>query len=118
MKINTTGPSKNGELVVDQSSVTTDESGKATVSVHGRTAGSYKLTATLDELGATTSAEKSFSLYADENNGVLSLSMEPGYVTDDGEPFGFIARLTDKFGNPMTGKQNSLRVMKIPGFSR
>lgn len=104
VKISTTGPSKNGELVVDQSTVTTDESGKATVSVHGRTAGSYKLTATLDELGATTSAEKSFSLYADENNGVLSLSMEPGYVTDDGEPFGFIARLTDKFGNPMTGE--------------
>lgn len=57
----------------------------------------------MDELGSNTSAEQSFSLYADADNGVLTVNSDFGYVTDDGEPFGFIARLTDSFGNPLSG---------------
>ena len=73
LNVKTSGPSKYGALVVDKTTVTTDENGQATVSVHGRTVGSYKLTATLNELGSDVSAVKSFSLYADDANGVLTL---------------------------------------------
>ncbi len=66
LNVKTSGPSKYGALVVDKTTVTTDENGQATVSVHGRTVGSYKLTATLNELGSDVSAVKSFSLYADD----------------------------------------------------
>ncbi|HAX8003637.1 TPA: attachment protein, partial [Escherichia coli] len=45
LNVKTSGPSKYGALVVDKTTVTTDENGQATVSVHGRTVGSYKLTA-------------------------------------------------------------------------
>lgn len=48
LNVKTSGPSKYGALVVDKTTVTTDENGQATVSVHGRTVGSYKLTATGD----------------------------------------------------------------------
>ncbi|HBC7201157.1 TPA: Ig-like domain-containing protein, partial [Escherichia coli] len=88
LNIKASGPSKYGALVVDKTTVTTDEYGLATVSVHGRTAGSYKLTATLDELGSDVSEVKSFSLYADEANGVLTLHKDGGYDTDDGTPVG------------------------------
>ncbi|EPE3309998.1 inverse autotransporter beta domain-containing protein, partial [Escherichia coli] len=74
LNVKTSGPSKYGALVVDKTTVTTDENGQATVSVHGRTVGSYKLTATLNELGSDVSAVKSFSLYADDANGVLTLT--------------------------------------------
>ncbi|ENA3650309.1 inverse autotransporter beta domain-containing protein, partial [Escherichia coli] len=74
LNVKTSGPSKYGALVVDKTTVTTDKNGQATVSVHGRTVGSYKLTATLNELGSDVSAVKSFSLYADEANGVLTLT--------------------------------------------
>ncbi|EJO0124794.1 inverse autotransporter beta domain-containing protein, partial [Escherichia coli] len=50
LNVKTSGPSKYGALVVDKTTVTTDKNGQATVSVHGRTVGSYKLTATLNEL--------------------------------------------------------------------
>ncbi|BCA44314.1 inverse autotransporter beta domain-containing protein, partial [Escherichia coli] len=60
LNVKTSGPSKYGALVVDKTTVTTDENGQATVSVHGRTVGSYKLTATLNELGSDVSAVKSF----------------------------------------------------------
>ncbi|HCT5442634.1 TPA: inverse autotransporter beta domain-containing protein, partial [Escherichia coli] len=84
LNVKTSGPSKYGALVVDKTTVTTDENGQATVSVHGRTVGSYKLTATLNELGSDVSAVKSFSLYADDANGVLTLTKDPGYETNDG----------------------------------
>ncbi|EPP4621244.1 inverse autotransporter beta domain-containing protein [Escherichia albertii] len=103
LSIKTTGPSDKGALVVDHTSVTTGSDGKATVNVHGRTAGAYKMIVAMDELGSNTSAEQSFSLYADADNGVLTVNSDFGYVTDDGEPFGFIARLTDSFGNPLSG---------------
>ncbi len=83
LNVKTSGPSKYGALVVDKTTVTTDENGQATVSVHGRTVGSYKLTATLNELGSDVSAVKSFSLYADDANGVLTLTKDPGYETND-----------------------------------
>ncbi|HGW2512259.1 TPA: inverse autotransporter beta domain-containing protein, partial [Escherichia coli] len=86
LNVKTSGPSKYGALVVDKTTVTTDKNGQATVSVHGRTVGSYKLTATLNELGSDVSAVKSFSLYADEANGVLTLTKDPGYETNDGSP--------------------------------
>ena len=86
LNVKTSGPSKYGALVVDKTTVTTDENGQATVSVHGRTVGSYKLTATLNELGSDVSAVKSFSLYADDANGVLTLTKDPGYETNDGSP--------------------------------
>ncbi len=88
LNVKTSGPSKYGALVVDKTTVTTDENGQATVSVHGRTVGSYKLTATLNELGSDVSAVKSFSLYADDANGVLTLTKDPGYETNDGSPVG------------------------------
>ncbi|MBE0723873.1 inverse autotransporter beta domain-containing protein, partial [Escherichia coli] len=103
LNIKASGPSKYGALVVDKTTVTTDEYGLATVSVHGRTAGSYKLTATLDELGSDVSEVKSFSLYADEANGVLTLHKDGGYDTDDGTPVGVYARFVDHFGNPLSG---------------
>lgn len=104
LSINTTGPSQNGALVVEQLSVTTNSQGKATVNVHGRTAGSYKLTATLDELGGSNvSVVKSFTLYADEENGVLTMEKDGGYETDDGTPVGVYARFVDHFGNPLSG---------------
>ncbi|EOT4641051.1 inverse autotransporter beta domain-containing protein [Escherichia coli] len=103
LNIKTSGPSKYGALVVDKTTVTTDERGQATVSVHGRTAGSYKLTATLNELGSDVSAVKSFSLYADEANGVLSLEKDYGYEVNDGSPTGIYARFVDHFGNPLSG---------------
>ncbi|ELL7091988.1 inverse autotransporter beta domain-containing protein [Escherichia coli] len=103
LNIKASGPSKYGALVVDKTTVTTDEHGLATVSVHGRTAGSYKLTATLDELGSDVSEVKSFSLYADEANGVLTLHKDGGYDTDDGTPVGVYARFVDHFGNPLSG---------------
>ncbi|EPG6401508.1 Ig-like domain-containing protein, partial [Escherichia coli] len=37
LNVKTSGPSKYGALVVDKTTVTTDENGQATVSVHGRT---------------------------------------------------------------------------------
>ncbi len=92
LNVKTSGPSKYGALVVDKTTVTTDENGQATVSVHGRTVGSYKLTATLNELGSDVSAVKSFSLYADDANGVLTLTKDPGYETNDGSPVGIYAR--------------------------
>lgn len=91
LNVKTSGPSKYGALVVDKTTVTTDENGQATVSVHGRTVGSYKLTATLNELGSDVSAVKSFSLYADDANGVLTLTKDPGYETNDGSPVGIYA---------------------------
>ena len=103
LNVKTSGPSKYGALVVDKTTVTTDENGQATVSVHGRTVGSYKLTATLNELGSDVSAVKSFSLYADEANGVLTLTKDPGYETNDGSPVGIYARFVDHFGNPLSG---------------
>ncbi|HBA9566534.1 TPA: attachment protein [Escherichia coli] len=103
LNVKTSGPSKYGALVVDKTTVTTDENGQATVSVHGRTAGSYKLTATLNELGSDVSAVKSFSLYADDANGVLTLTKDPGYETNDGSPVGIYARFVDHFGNPLSG---------------
>ena len=90
LNVKTSGPSKYGALVVDKTTVTTDENGQATVSVHGRTVGSYKLTATLNELGSDVSAVKSFSLYADDANGVLTLTKDPGYETNvsvNGAPY-------------------------------
>ena len=99
LNVKTSGPSKYGALVVDKTTVTTDENGQATVSVHGRTVGSYKLTATLNELGSDVSAVKSFSLYA----GVLTLTKDPGYETNDGSPVGIYARFVDHFGNPLSG---------------
>ncbi|HFP0038282.1 TPA: inverse autotransporter beta domain-containing protein, partial [Escherichia coli] len=95
LNVKTSGPSKYGALVVDKTTVTTDKNGQATVSVHGRTVGSYKLTATLNELGSDVSAVKSFSLYADEANGVLTLTKDPGYETNDGSPVGIYARFVD-----------------------
>ncbi|CAD5655315.1 attaching and effacing protein, pathogenesis factor [Escherichia coli] len=103
LNVKTSGPSKYGALVVDKTTVTTDKNGQATVSVHGRTVGSYKLTATLNELGSDVSAVKSFSLYADEANGVLTLTKDPGYETNDGSPVGIYARFVDHFGNPLSG---------------
>ena len=103
LNIKTSGPSKYGALVVDKTTVTTDERGQATVSVHGRTAGSDKLKATLNELGSDVSAVKSFSLYADEANGVLSLEKDYGYEVNDGSPTGIYARFVDHFGNPLSG---------------
>lgn len=103
LNVKTSGPSKYGALVVDKTTVTTDENGQATVSVHGRTVGSYKLTATLNELGSDVSAAKSFSLYADDANGVLTLTKDPGYETNDGSPVGIYARFVDHFGNPLSG---------------
>ncbi|HIA6064298.1 TPA: inverse autotransporter beta domain-containing protein [Escherichia coli] len=103
LNVKTSGPSKYGALVVDKTTVTTDENGQATVSVHGRTVGSYKLTATLNELGSDVSAVKSFSLYADDANGVLTLTKDPGYETNDGTPVGIYARFVDHFGNPLSG---------------
>ncbi|MBC8867243.1 inverse autotransporter beta domain-containing protein [Escherichia coli] len=103
LNVKTSGPSKYGALVVDKTTVTTDENGQATVSVHGRTVGSYKLTATLNELGSDISAVKSFSLYADDANGVLTLTKDPGYETNDGSPVGIYARFVDHFGNPLSG---------------
>ncbi|EMQ2211410.1 inverse autotransporter beta domain-containing protein, partial [Escherichia coli] len=100
LNVKTSGPSKYGALVVDKTTVTTDKNGQATVSVHGRTVGSYKLTATLNELGSDVSAVKSFSLYADEANGVLTLTKDPGYEPNDGSPVGIYARFVDHFGNP------------------
>lgn len=97
LNVKTSGPSKYGALVVDKTTVTTDENGQATVSVHGRTVGSYKLTATLNELGSDVSAVKSFSLYADDANGVLTLTKDPGYETNDGSPVGIYARFVDHF---------------------
>ncbi|HAX3234858.1 TPA: attachment protein, partial [Escherichia coli] len=41
LNVKTSGPSKYGALVVDKTTVTTDKNGQATVSVHGRTVGSY-----------------------------------------------------------------------------
>ncbi|HAL3572228.1 TPA: adhesin, partial [Escherichia coli] len=102
LNVKTSGPSKYGALVVDKTTVTTDENGQATVSVHGRTVGSYKLTATLNELGSDVSAVKSFSLYADDANGVLTLTKDPGYETNDGSPVGIYARFVDHFGNPLS----------------
>lgn len=96
LNVKTSGPSKYGALVVDKTTVTTDENGQATVSVHGRTVGSYKLTATLNELGSDVSAVKSFSLYADDANGVLTLTKDPGYETNDGSPVGIYARFVDQ----------------------
>lgn len=84
LNVKTSGPSKYGALVVDKTTVTTDKNGQATVSVHGRTVGSYKLTATLNELGSDVSAVKSFSLYADEANGVLTLTKD---VSVNGAPY-------------------------------
>lgn len=101
LNVKTSGPSKYGALVVDKTTVTTDKNGQATVSVHGRTVGSYKLTATLNELGSDVSAVKSFSLYADEANGVLTLTKDPGYEPNDGSPVGIYARFVDHFGNPL-----------------
>ncbi|ELK4147527.1 inverse autotransporter beta domain-containing protein [Escherichia coli] len=103
LNVKTSGPSKYGALVVDKTTVTTDKNGQATVRVHGRTVGSYKLTATLNELGSDVSAVKSFSLYADEANGVLTLTKDPGYETNDGSPVGIYARFVDHFGNPLSG---------------
>ncbi|MCN7481119.1 inverse autotransporter beta domain-containing protein [Escherichia coli] len=103
LNVKTSGPSKYGALVVDKTTVTTDENGQATVSVHGRTVGSYKLTATLNELGSDVSAVKLFSLYADDANGVLTLTKDPGYETNDGSPVGIYARFVDHFGNPLSG---------------
>ncbi|EPX4065985.1 inverse autotransporter beta domain-containing protein, partial [Escherichia coli] len=103
LNVKTSGPSKYGALVVDKTTVTTDKNGQATVSVHGRTVGSYKLTATLNELGSDVSAVKSFSLYADDANGVLTLTKDPGYETNDGSPVGIYARFVDHFGNPLSG---------------
>ncbi|HAJ3643769.1 TPA: attachment protein [Escherichia coli] len=103
LNVKTSGPSKYGALVVDKTTVTTDENGQATVSVHGRTVGSYKLTATLNELGSDVSAVKSFSLYADDANGVLTLTKDLGYETNDGSPVGIYARFVDHFGNPLSG---------------
>ncbi|EFH2604130.1 TPA: inverse autotransporter beta domain-containing protein [Escherichia coli] len=103
LNVKTSGPSKYGALVVDKTTVTTDENGQATVSVHGRAVGSYKLTATLNELGSDVSAVKSFSLYADDANGVLTLTKDPGYETNDGSPVGIYARFVDHFGNPLSG---------------
>ncbi|ELO4840392.1 inverse autotransporter beta domain-containing protein [Escherichia coli] len=103
LNVKTSGPSKYGALVVDKTTVTTDENGQATVSVHGRTVGSYKLTATLNELGSDVSAVKSFSLYADDANGVLTLTKDPGYETNDGSSVGIYARFVDHFGNPLSG---------------
>ncbi|HDB9588035.1 TPA: inverse autotransporter beta domain-containing protein [Escherichia coli] len=108
LKIKASGPTNNGyinngPLVVDNSTVITNSQGQATINVHGRTAGSYKLTATLDELGSNVSAVKSFSLYADEANGVLTLEKDGGYETDDGTPVWVHARFTDHFGNPLQG---------------
>ncbi|HEC3601365.1 TPA: inverse autotransporter beta domain-containing protein [Escherichia coli] len=103
LNVKTSGPSKYGALVVDKTTVTTDENGQATVSVHGRTVGSYKLTATLNELGSDVSAVKSCSLYADDANGVLTLTKDPGYETNDGSPVGIYARFVDHFGNPLSG---------------
>ncbi|HCU4891829.1 TPA: inverse autotransporter beta domain-containing protein [Escherichia coli] len=103
LNVKTSGPSKYGALVVDKTTVTTDENGQATVSVHGRTVGSYKLTATLNELGSDVSAVKSFSLYANDANGVLTLTKDPGYETNDGSPVGIYARFVDHFGNPLSG---------------
>ncbi|HAL6725210.1 TPA: attachment protein [Escherichia coli] len=103
LNVKTSGPSKYGALVVDKTTVTTDKNGQATVSVHGRTVGSYKLTATLNELGSDVSAVKSFSLYADDANGVLTLTKDPGYETNDGSPVGIYARFVDNFGNPLSG---------------
>ncbi|WNB72571.1 inverse autotransporter beta domain-containing protein (plasmid) [Escherichia coli] len=103
LNVKTSGPSKYGALVVDKTTVTTDENGQATVSVHGRTVGSYKLTVTLNELGSDVSAVKSFSLYADDANGVLTLTKDPGYETNDGSPVGIYARFVDHFGNPLSG---------------
>ncbi|EGM3678453.1 attachment protein, partial [Escherichia coli] len=103
LNVKTSGPSKYGALVVDKTTVTTDKNGQATVSVHGRTVGSYKLTATLNELGSDVSAVKSFSLYADEANGVLTLTKDPGYETNDGSPVGIYARFVDHFGYPLSG---------------
>ncbi|EFB5292987.1 attachment protein [Escherichia coli] len=103
LNVKTSGPSKYGALVVDKTTVTTDKNGQATVSVHGRTVGSYKLTATLNELGSDVSAVKSFSLYADDTNGVLTLTKDPGYETNDGSPVGIYARFVDHFGNPLSG---------------
>ncbi|ELK3896561.1 inverse autotransporter beta domain-containing protein [Escherichia coli] len=103
LNVKTSGPSKYGALVVDKTTVTTDENGQATVSVHGRTVGSYKLTATLNELGSDVSAVKSFFLYADDANGVLTLTKDPGYETNDGSPVGIYARFVDHFGNPLSG---------------
>ncbi len=103
LNVKTSGPSKYGALVVDKTTVTTDKNGQVTVSVHGRTVGSYKLTATLNELGSDVSAVKSFSLYADEANGVLTLTKDPGYETNDGSPVGIYARFVDHFGNPLSG---------------
>ena len=103
LNVKTSGPSKYGALVDDKTTETTDENGQATVSVHGRTVGSYKLTATLNELGSDVSAVKSFSLYADDANGVLTLTKDPGYETNDGSPVGIYARFVDHFGNPLSG---------------
>ncbi|EPU8589732.1 inverse autotransporter beta domain-containing protein [Escherichia coli] len=103
LNVKTSGPSKYGALVVDKTTVTTDKNGQATVSVHGRTVGSYKLTATLNELGSDVSAVKSFSLYADDANGVLTLTKDPGYETNDGSPVGIYARFVDHFGKPLSG---------------
>ncbi len=99
LNVKTSGPSKYGALVVDKTTVTTDENGQATVSVHGRTVGSYKLTATLNELGSDVSAVKSFSLYADDANGVLTLTKDPGYETNGKRKLTAVCSHQTRIGN-------------------
>ncbi|MEG2267208.1 MAG: hypothetical protein RSC68_23135, partial [Acinetobacter sp.] len=78
-------------------------SGTATVNVHGQKAGRYTLTATLAEHGSNVSANASLMLNADAQNPVLTLEQDFGYVVANLEPMGFMARLRDKFGNPLNG---------------
>ncbi|WP_213133290.1 inverse autotransporter beta domain-containing protein [Citrobacter sp. FP75] len=103
LKITATGPSSRDPLVIDNTLVTTDESGTATVNVHGKKAGNYTLTATLAEHGSNVSANASLTLNADAQNPVLTVEQDFGYVVADLEPVGFMARLRDKFGNPLNG---------------
>lgn len=103
LKITATGPSSRDPLVIDNTLVTTDESGTATVNVHGHKAGRYTLTATLTEHGSRVSANASLTLNADAQNPVLTLEQDPGYAVANLEPVGFMARLRDKFGNPLNG---------------
>lgn len=103
LKITATGPSPRDPLVIDNTLVTTNGSGTATVNVHGNKAGRYTLTATLAEHGSNVSANASITLNADAQNPVLTLEQDPGYAVANLEPVGFMARLQDKFGNPLNG---------------
>ncbi|MEG1124407.1 MAG: inverse autotransporter beta domain-containing protein [Citrobacter sp.] len=103
LKITATGPSSRDPLQIDNTLVTTNGSGTATVNVHGHKAGRYTLTATLAEHGSNVSANASLTLNADAQNPVLTLEQDPGYAVANLEPVGFMARLQDKFGNPLNG---------------